>query len=232
MKKRTAAGVLAIFLSAIMLVACKPSEEKLNEAETARSLLVEAKNSAEETYLDITDSSYKDKLDELGQKEAEYEKVDFSRMSNKKIDAMLPEIAALTDEYQNLGRSLDEIYTSEKKESDEASKHMGVGSYIINKTDFGIIEVKLHDITQDTYSDNLIGDGVVLEPGFTLMGIVFDINKDSSEWEIIVKDHNNTTHNFECGDMKTAGEEGLALVLRYDSAAGKGSAEVGNYTDL
>ena len=232
MKKRIMAGVMAIFLSAMLLAGCKPSEEKLNEAETARSLLVEAKKSAEETYLDITDSSFKGKLDELGKKEAEYESVDFSKMSNKKIDGMLPDIAALTEEYQNLGHSLDEIYTSEKKEKDDASKHMGVGSYIINKTDYSIIEVKLHDVTQDTYSDNLIGDGVVLEPGYTLMGILFDVNKDSSEWEIVIKDHNNTTHVFECGDLKSAGEEGVALVLRYDSAAGKGTAELGNYSDL
>ena len=64
------------------------------------------------------------------------------------------------------------------------------------------------------------------------MGILFDVNKDSSEWEIVIKDHNNTTHNFECGDLKSAGEEGVALVLSYDSAAGKGTAELGNYSGL
>ena len=46
--------LLPIITAALMLAltACGPSDEKLSEAETARSLLVEAKNSAEETYLD------------------------------------------------------------------------------------------------------------------------------------------------------------------------------------
>ncbi|RKM54960.1 hypothetical protein D6853_12055 [Butyrivibrio sp. X503] len=229
MRKRIVTGALLILLTGTMLVACKPSEEKLNEAETTRQVLIEAKKAAEETYLDITDSSKKGELEELAKREAEFESIDFTKMSDRKIDGILPDIIALTQEYQSLQNTLDATLSSEKNEKDEAAKHMDLGSYIINKTGLSIIEVKIHDVTTDTYSDNLLGEGVVLEPGFTLMGAVIDVNVTSSEWEVIIKDQNNTSHNLKCGDLKSVDKEGIALVITLDSATGEGLAEIGSY---
>ena len=76
-------------MTALLLVACKPSEEKLNEAETTRGALIEAKNNAENTYLDITDSSLRGVLDELAEKEADIEKANFNKMSDSMIDIYL-----------------------------------------------------------------------------------------------------------------------------------------------
>ncbi|MBR4669686.1 MAG: hypothetical protein IKO84_03720 [Butyrivibrio sp.] len=232
MKKRIIVGALTVLLTGTMLVACKPSEEKLNEAETTRQVLIEAKRSAEETYLDITDSSKKSELDELAKREAEIESLDFTKMSDKKIDAVLPDITGLTEEYQSLKNTLDSTLSSEKNAKDEAAKHMDLGSYIINKTGLNIIEVKIHDVTADTYSDNLLGEGVVLEQGYTLMGAVLDVNVTSSEWEVIIKDENNTSHTLQCGDLKSANKEGIALVISLDSATGAGKAEIGDYNGL
>ena len=232
MKKRIIVGALTVLLTGTMLVACKPSEEKLNEAETTRQVHIGAKRSAEETYLDITDSSKKSDLDELAKREAEIESLDFTKMSDKKIDAVLPDITGLTEEYQSLKNTLDSTLSSEKNAKDEAAKHMDLGSYIINKTGLNIIEVKIHDVTADTYSDNLLGEGVVLEQGYTLMGAVLDVNVTSSEWEVIIKDENNTSHTLQCGDLKSANKEGIALVISLDSATGAGKAEIGDYNGL
>ncbi|SFU62696.1 hypothetical protein [Butyrivibrio sp. INlla21] len=232
MKKRIMIGALTVLLTGTMLVACKPSEEKLNEAETTRQVLIEAKKAAEETFLDITDSSKKSELEALAEREAEIESIDFTKMSDKKIDAVLPDITGLTQEYQSLQSTLNATLSSEKNAKDEAAKHMDLGSYIINKTGLNIIEVKIHDITADTYSDNLLGEGVVLEQGYTLMGAVLDVNVTSSEWEVVIKDENNTSHTLECGDLKSADKEGIALVISLDSATGAGKAEIGSYNDL
>ena len=232
MKKRIIVGALTVLLTGTMLVACKPSEEKLNEAETTRQVLIEAKRSAEETYLDITDSSKKSELDELAKREAEIESLDFTKMSDKKIDAVLPDITGLTEEYQSLKNTLDSTLSSEKNAKDEAAKHMDLGSYIINKTGLNIIEVKIHDVTADTYSDNLLGEGVVLEQGYTLMGAVLDVNVTSSETLFRSKDENNTSHTLQCGDLKSANKEGIALVISLDSATGAGKAEIGDYNGL
>lgn len=232
MKKKYFIGAAIVLLTGAMLVACKPSEEKLNEAETARNLLIEAKKVAEETYLDITDSSGKEELDELAKREAEIEGLNFTKMSDKKIDGVLPDINQLTQEYQELGGKFSTTLSNEKNIKDEAAKHMDLGSYIINKTGLSIKEVILHDMTTDTYSDNMLGEGVVLEPGYTLMGAVLDVNVTSSQWEVIIKDDNNTTHNLECGDLKSADKEGIALVITLDPATGAGKAEIGSYSGL
>ena len=63
MRKRI---VLATVLMALTLVGCKPSEEKLAEAEEARLQLQTARQTAEETYLDIADTSLRSELDKLG----------------------------------------------------------------------------------------------------------------------------------------------------------------------
>ena len=74
MKKKITVFTLVLSMM-LALCACKPSDEKLNEAETARGVLLEAKESAEATYLDITDSSKKSELEELSKEVAEIERV-------------------------------------------------------------------------------------------------------------------------------------------------------------
>ena len=104
MKKKTVTTIIMTALMAV-LVACGPSDEKLSEAENARNILVQAKEAAYESYLDITDSSKKARLEELEKQVEEIEKVDFTKLNDKKIDELLPTITALTEEYQSLQTS-------------------------------------------------------------------------------------------------------------------------------
>ena len=105
MKKKTVTTIIMTALMAV-LVACGPSDEKLSEAENARNILVQAKEAAYESYLDITDSSKKARLEELEKQVEEIEKVDFTKLNDKKIDELLPTITALTEEYQSLLKEL------------------------------------------------------------------------------------------------------------------------------
>ena len=137
--------LLPIITAALMLAltACGPSDEKLSEAETARSLLVEAKNSAEETYLDISDESLRSALDELAEKEAGIEALEFKKMNDKKIDEVLPEIKELTDSYQDLLGSLSDTLKSETEVKEEKEKHTELTVYFVNKTGLNLTEIVL-----------------------------------------------------------------------------------------
>ncbi len=232
MKKKITLLTIAVMVGMLLLTGCRPSDEKLSEAETARSLMIEAKESAREKYLDITDSSMQKSLDELDEKAAEIEAIDFNKYSDKKIDEILPTIIEITTEYQNLQSGFETTLETETKEKEEAAKAIGVGSYLINKTGMNLIEVVLHDITADTYSDNLLGDGVTLEAGYVLMGVVLDINKDSSEWEFIVKNDSNTSFNLSSDSFAGVSEEGISIVLKYDAGSQNGAATIGNYSAL
>ena len=218
--------LIPIVTCALMLAlsACGPSDEKLSEAETKRNLLIEAKTGAEETYLDISDESLKSALDELSEKEIKIETLDFTKMNDKKIDEVLPEILDLTSQYQDLLGSLSETLKTETEVKEEKEKHTELKVYFINKTGLNIKEIVLHDLTADTYSDNYLGDGVILGSGYTLMGVALDIYQDSTQWEFVITDEADTDHVLSCDDLKTGMADNQPITLTYDSEAGTGAA--------
>lgn len=217
---------LSIITGALMLslTACGPSDEKLSEAESARNILVEAKTNAEETYLEISDESLRSALDELSQKEAEIEALEFKKMNDKKIDEVLPEIKELTSKYQELFGNLSDTLKSETEIKEEKEKHTEISVYFVNKTGLNLTEIVLHDLTADTYSENYLGDGVVLGNGYTLMGVSLDTYKDSSEWEFVVTDEADTDHIFSCDDLGSASGDEQPIIFTYDAASGTGKA--------
>lgn len=220
--------IIALIM-AVLLVACGPSDEKLSEAEEARSLLAAAKQTAEDTYLDVSDTSQRIALDELAQKEAEIEQLDFKKLNDKKIDEILPGIAELTESYQNIGKELSNVLTDETKVREEKAKHKGLDTYFINKTGMNLTKIVLHDISADTYSDNYIGEGVSLLNGYTLMGVSLDIYADSSEWEFVITDDVDNEYTLSCESLKGQTIDGAAIVLSYDPAAAVGEATLGGY---
>lgn len=226
MKKSKVLTNLAVAALGLMLVACGPSNEKLQEAEEARSLLLQAREVAEQTFMDITDSSNKEKLKELSGKASEIEALDFSKMDDKKIDEVLPSITEMTDEYQSLGVDMTAILDKETAVREEKAKHEQRDVFFINKTGMNLSKVVLHDLTKDLYSDNYIGEGVTLADGYTLMGVTLDIYKDSNEWEFVVTDEGGTDYVLSCGSIRELDQNGVTIVLEYNTNTKSGSAEV------
>ena len=213
MKKNRFCVAIILALSAVLLVGCGPSEEKLSEAEEARNSLIKARDFAEETYLDITQSGNRAKLDELSVKAAEIEEIDFEKMNDKKIDEILPSITELTGSYESLGKEMSEVLSEETKTREERAKHLDVSVYLINKTGVNLTKILLHDITLNTFSDNYIADGAVLGNGYTLMGVTLDVNTDSSEWEFVVTDDADTEYTIACQNLKDYGQDSITLSL-------------------
>ena len=220
---------LSILIMMLMLMGCKPSEEKLNEAESARSQLLAARTAAEETYLDIADTSLRPELDQLGVQVAEIEAIDFTKMSDKKIDGVLPTIVTLTESYGVIQSKLDGTYQEESATREENAKNIEVDCYIINKMGFDLNSVVLHDITKDTYSDNLLGSGGTLVSGYTLMGVKLEINTDSEAWEFVVKNTNETSFTLPCESLAGVDKTGVSLTFEYDDEAKAGAVTFGGY---
>jgi hypothetical protein len=80
-----------------------------------------------------------------------------------------------------------------------------------------LVSVVLHDKTTDTYSDNLLGDNVTLNSGYTLMGVVLDLTKASTEYEFVVTNDNNTDFSLPCDDLGSLKINETSITLRYDS---------------
>ena len=84
MKKKNGILSLVIIGLVVILTACGPSEEKLKELETAKKQMLEIKDSAEEAYLDITDSSMENKIQELDAEVADILALDLKKFSDSK----------------------------------------------------------------------------------------------------------------------------------------------------
>ncbi len=226
MKKR---AIIVASLLVLMLSGCKPSAEKLSEAEGYVEQLREYQSAAEEKYLDIADTSMRPELDALGVQAAAVYEEDFSKLSNKKIDEKIPEILLLLGQYEDIQKRLNGTFEEETSENEELAKNQQIDAYIINKSGFDISSIILRDVTTDTLSDNLIGEGENLADGYTLMGVKLGINTDSSQWEFIVKDSNGTQRVFACESLKDVPDEGVSLVFDYDEASDSGTVSFGGY---
>lgn len=212
------------------LVACGPSDEKMAEVTQALNLMTGAGEAARETYLDITDTSMKARLDELSEKEEAIKATEWEKLNDKKIDEILPQIAEITEAYQSLGGELNEVLEAETATRTEKEKHRYQQVFFTNKTGMNLTEIRLHDITQDTYSDNFLGDGAILEAGYTLMGPALDVYSDSSRWEFVVKSDADTEYALPCESLLPVDPSGMSVTLTYDSKTGEGSASFGGYT--
>ena len=225
MKKSKILKSIMMVTLGLCLVACGPSAGKLSEAEEARDLLLKTKQDTENTYLDITDSSNKEKLDELSAKAAEIEAMDFKKLNDKKLEEILPTINEVTGQYQSMRTDMTSILAKENSQRAEKGKHVQRDVYFINRTGMNLTSVVLHDLTKDSYGDNYLGDGVTLVDGYTLMGVTLDVYSDSSEWEFIITDEGGTEHALTCGSIKDLDPNGVTIVLEYDSGAKEGTAD-------
>ena len=221
-----------VLLAGAMLVACKPSDEKLSEAETARNTLIEYRGRAEQKYLDLTEESNRAKLDELSARVDETLTVDFTKMSDKKIDEYLPTVRAIISEYEDIVGVMDKTYDSEEADRVEAAKHQEIECYLVNKMGVNLTSLKLHDVSADSYSDNLLGDDVVLTDGYTLMGIMLQVYADSKDYELVATDENGKEYVYACGDLASLGDDGMSITLKMDTESGESVAEFGSYISI
>jgi hypothetical protein len=229
MNRKRITTTLMMFFMGAMLCACKPSDEKLAEAESARNILLEYREKTEEQYLDITEDTKRAELDELSAQVDEVTAVDFTKMRDKKIDEYLPTVTNLTQQYDEILKSLGIVYESEEAARVEAAKHLESQCYLVNKTGMNLTSVKLHDITQDTTSPNMLGDDVVLNDGYTLMGVILEIYADSKEWEVVVTDENGREYFLTCPSLLGENNDGMSLTLKYDTEKGEGLVETSSY---
>ncbi len=226
MNKRNFFLIMLITAMAALLVACGPSDEKLLEAETLRNQLLAARETAEETYLDISDTTNKGVLDELSGRVSEFEAMDFTKMRDKKIDEVLPSIENLTQEYADVQKVLAETLSQETQIREEKEKHAELDAYFVNKTGMNLSKIVLHDTTQNSYSDSFLGEGVILNDGYTLMGPALDIYKDSSSWEFVVTDDTGTEYVLGCESLLGKETKGAVIILSYDKEKGVGEAQL------
>ncbi len=220
--------LITSMLMAVLLMGCKPSAEKISQAQGVRDQLVEVRSKAEETYLDIADTSLRPELDSLGVQVAEFADTDFSEVSSKKIDEEITKMTELVGQYEEVQSKLDGTYSEEASVKQEEARHLKINTYIINKMGFDLSSIKLYDMNTDTYSENYLVNGEILSNGYTLMGIVMEVNADSTDWVFVVKSTTDTEYTIPLGDLREL-TDGAALTFEYDNESSIASVSTGGY---
>ena len=220
--------LITSMLMAVLLMGCKPSAEKISQAQGVRDQLVEVRSKAEETYLDIADTSLRPELDSLGVQVAEFADTDFSEVSSKKIDEEITKMTELIGQYEEVQSKLDGTYSEEASVKQEEARHLKINTYIINKMGFDLSSIKLYDMNTDTYSENYLVNGEILSNGYTLMGIVMEVNADSTDWVFVVKSTTDTEYTIPLGDLREL-TDGAALTFEYDNESSIASVSTGGY---
>lgn len=214
--KAASAMIICMFL-----IACSASQEKIDEAAQAVETMKQARQAAEETYLDITDDSRKNEINILANEAKELESTDISKLGANKIDSFITKVSELTSSYQSMESDFSAILEQETLEREDRKKKTTYNVYVANRTGMNFSRVVFHDVKKEMSGDNLVGKDAVLPDGYTLMGSWIDIYTDSDEWVFICEnEQDEELYYFRCEDLKGRNLEGKTLVLKSDPDSG------------
>ena len=211
-----------------MLAACGASKEQKEEAASAVSSMKEARQTAETTYLDITDSSRGRELEIIGKEADTVEAVNIDKLSEKKADEVISKARELTSTYKSMGDEFAQILAEETAIREERAKHTFYEVYILNETGKNLIDINFQDERTDETSWHLLGEGAVLKNGYTLMGCSLDICEGTTEWTFICEDENGQEYYCRCQNFAGRDLSGKTAVLRLDpeSTQNEGTATI------
>lgn len=213
MKKRIYLLVIAA-MTTVMLVGCKASEEKLAEVNNEIQEIEELKGQAEEVYGNITDSSMRSDLDALNSEEEEAVSADYSKKSDKKIDAeVLPLLEELKTSYTDILGQLNEVYEQETELKEEAQSYVDIQAYIVNNSGLDITSIVIKDNTKETESSNIIGENATLSAGQSLIGAVLNIYTPSTDRVLIITDSSSNTYNYDINELPTEAEGIITITI-------------------
>ena len=217
--KKIAATMTAIIFC-LIFTACGASKEKIEEANAAIEEMKNAKLKTEAAYMDITDSSRKNELDILANEAEQIETTEVEKISANRIDEFITKVKELTQSYKSMESQFSYSLSQETLEKEEKAKHKYYNVYIVNKTGMNLTKMAFHDITAQKGSGNILGDGVTLQDGYTLMGCRLDIFAESTEWVFIVEDENEEEYFFNARDFIGKDLEGKSIILQTEADTG------------
>ncbi|MCR5100957.1 MAG: hypothetical protein K6B41_06330 [Butyrivibrio sp.] len=201
MKKKISVYIM-VMLSVMLITACGASEEKLEELSAKQEEAANLKTQAEELYGSITDSSYREGLDDINAREEEFNAQDYTKKSDKKIDEeVLPVIDEIIEEYTSVNSEMAEVKAKEDQERAEADNYVYVSCIITNNVGSDISSIVLKDEDKVYESSNYIKEEQVLATGQMMTGIVLEIYKPSTNRSLVVTLSDGTVVEYSLSDF-------------------------------
>ncbi len=195
----------------IVMTACGPSDEKVEEAQQKYMELLEMHNQTVEMHKNIADNSLDMTLIELREKIAEIENYDLMKMKDEEIDILIQIMDALIVSYKDLSSELAEI-----KGKEDAAVRIPISLSITNQTDFSFTELKLYESGDAGGHENVLAGLGDYSVGETLTGLVILRDVNNTPWILELKDENGVSYEFNLL-VENYDEDGVKLNLGYDT---------------
>lgn len=203
-------SILVICGLCMMLAACGPSDEKVQEAQQKYAELTEIHNQVVEAHKNVTDDSLDESLAELRKQITAVENYNLTEMKDEEIDILIQIMDTLIGSYEDFLTTLNDI-----KGEEDAAVLIPISVTIANQTGFSFTELKLYeDGDVGMHEDVLAGLGD-FAAGETLTGLVVQRDADNTPWVLELKDANSVAYELYL-PVEEYDEEGVKLSLCYD----------------
>lgn len=199
----------------MMLLSCGPSDEKVAEAQQKYTELVEIHNQVVEVHKSVEDNSLDEQLTGLREKIGEVESYNLSEMKDEEIDELIQTMDTLIEDYETYLTALIDI-----KGDEEAAVLTPILITIVNQTGFSFTELKLYEEGEAGSHENMLSGLRDFVAGETLAGLVVQRDVDYTPWILELKDSEGVTYELSL-PVEEYGEEGVKLILSYDSESGE-----------
>ncbi|MDO4304344.1 MAG: hypothetical protein Q4D94_10550 [Bacillota bacterium] len=202
--------IWGIFLCLILTGCGGPSEEKIAQAQSTYTQLVEIHNQVAEAHKEISDASLDSKLVALSEKAGKIEDFNLSEMKDEDIDLLIETMNSLISSYEECLQTINDI-----KGQEDAAVLTPILVTLLNSTDQTFCTLTFYEKDDTSAKSNVLEETSGLGPGQSLAGLMIYRDVDNTPWILELENTDGACTEIEL-PVKDFDEEGEHLTLSVD----------------
>ena len=201
----------ACLMSCILLTGCGPSEEKIAEAQSKYTELVELHNQVVEAHKTIADDSLDADLVSLSDKLEQMDDFNLNEMKDEEIDTLIASMDTLMTTYQDFLTSITQM-----KSNEEAAVIVTIPVTLSNTSGLTFNSVMLFEKGDVSNQENILASETTFADTQHITGLFIYRDVTNTPWILALEDADGNSYEIEL-PVKIYTEEGCTLTLTYDS---------------
>lgn len=202
--------IWGIFLCLILTGCGGPSEEKIAQAQSTYTQLVELHNQVVEAHKEISDASLDNKLVALAEKAGKIEDFNLSEMKDEDIDVLIETMNSIISSYEECLQTINDI-----KGQEDAAVLTPILVTLLNSTDQTFRTLTFYEKDDTSAKSDVLEETSGLGPGQSLAGLMIYRDVDNTPWILELENTDGACTKIEL-PVKDFDEEGEHLTLSVD----------------
>lgn len=211
MRKKMITGLLCI-MSTILLCACKPSDNKIIEAQSKYRELVDIHSKVVSAHQEIADDSLDEALVALSESIPKFTEYNLYDMTNSQIDELIASMDVVITSYAEYLVAIGDI-----KSAEDSSVLIPVYFNLANGTNMTFVKLTLEEEGESDSVSNALETSDGLKPGQEIVGLAIHKDSQNTPWILTLSTSNQ--------DASEASDEDKEADNDTDEASEAGSAK-------